>query len=267
MEEEMMRAGRRSEQQGGNPLFRVDRQRVGQSQSWQNGTAVIQRIRMRLEEARAPADDLLGEAIAEAFNQGFRDQVRENGMQVDDFSLQLVIPHNTGTHTWTRSPLMSLREWMEGGERARVWFDKLAKELNSSEGLDETGGEFYEEMLFVKKSRGSGRKGKKLNPGNLSCAEMLKKKRCVVQIKNKDQLCGARAIVTLKARVDENPQYHELVRGRWLQGLLAKQLHKEAGVPEGPCGRDEIAQFQRHLAPECQIIVMEGSQGLHWYKD
>lgn len=37
-------AGRRAEQQGGNPLFNVQRERVGQSRSWQNGTAVIERV-------------------------------------------------------------------------------------------------------------------------------------------------------------------------------------------------------------------------------
>ena len=163
---------------------------------------------------------------------------------------------------------MPLREWMEGGQRSHAWLDKLAKELNSSEGLDATGGEFYAELLFVKNSsRGSGCRGQKKNPGNISYAEMLKRKRCVVQIQNKDQLFAARAIVTMKVRVDEDPEYRTIMQGRWRQGFLAKQLHREAGVPEGPCCRDEFAQLQRHVASEYQITVIEGSQGLHWYKD
>ena len=72
-------------------------------------------------------------------------------------------------------------------------------------------------------------------------------------IKNEDELCAARAIVTMKALADQDPRYEELRRGRWSQKILAKQLHRESGVPEGPCGLEQIKQIQQFLGPTHQI--------------
>ncbi|CAH3150475.1 unnamed protein product, partial [Porites lobata] len=125
-------------------------------------------MRLRLRQLRVPEDDLLGEAIAEAFRQGYHDV-------------------------------------------------KLAKQLNSAEDLDATKGEFYVEMTF---SSGCGGKngGKKGNPGWMSYEKLLKKRGCIIQIKNRDELCCARAIVTLKARVDKDPEYQNIMQGRGVQG-------------------------------------------------
>ena len=80
--------------------------------------------------------------------------------------------------------------------------------------------------------------------------------------------CFPRAFVTTKAYVDKDPHFKELAQGRKFQEFLAKQLHREAGVPEGPYGRAEIQQFQAHVGSEGnQIIVLEGQQGMIWYKD
>ena len=93
-------------------------------------------------------------------------------------------------------------------------------------------------------------------------------KRCIIKIKNMDELCFPRAFVMTKAYVDKDPHYKELAQGRKFQEFLAKQLHQEAGVPEGPCGRAETQQFQAHVGSEgIQIIVLEGQQGTIWYKD
>ena len=93
-------------------------------------------------------------------------------------------------------------------------------------------------------------------------------KRCIIEIKNTDELCFPRAFVMTKAYVDKDPHYKELAQGRKFQEFLAKQLHRVAGVPEGPCGRAEIQQFQAHVGSEgIQIIVLEGQQGTIWYKD
>ena len=71
---------------------------------------------------------------------------------------------------------------------------------------------FFTELVFVKnRSRGAGANGKEYNPGRMSYETMLKKKRSVVTIKKKDKLCGARAIVTMKAKADQDPQYHNIM--------------------------------------------------------
>ena len=142
----------------------------------------------------------------------------------------------------------------------------MAKQLNSAGSFDGVSGEFYAELLFFKnRSRGSG--WKRNNPGNMSYEQMLKKKKCIVTIKNKDELCLARSVVTMKALADDDPHYQELRKGRGFQTVLAKQLHREVGVPEGPCGIEQIKQIQQYMGPTYQIHVFEAMLGLLWFKD
>ena len=69
-EEACLIGARRSEQQGGNLLFGVDVERVGAPRRCGDGMVEQERMRLRLRQLRVPEDDLLGEAIAEAFRQG-----------------------------------------------------------------------------------------------------------------------------------------------------------------------------------------------------
>lgn len=76
--------------------------------------------------------------------------------------MQFTVHHSSVTHVWTRSPIITLTDWLQNNQRSRDWSEKLAKQLNSTENLDATGGEFYAEMTFVKNpGRGAGRQGKK----------------------------------------------------------------------------------------------------------
>ena len=74
---------------------------------------------------------------------------------------------------------------------------------------------------------------------------MHKKKDCMIKIKNTDELCCARAIETMKECVDGDPnkQYRNLKDGRPIRQKLAKQLHRDVDVPEGPCGYEELEKF------------------------
>ena len=53
----------------------------------------------------------------------------------------------------------------------------------------------------------------------------------IVQIRNTDVLCCARALVTAKAKVDQHPKWELFKRGRKLQKDQALLLHDEAQVP------------------------------------
>jgi len=147
--EDLLSAARRAEQQGGNPLFQVSPERIHRPRPWQNGTVVQMAVRFRLEQLRSANGEFLGEAISEVFMQGLQQLIQSQNFQpVEEYSMSFQIHHNTGSHTWTSSPVISLTEWLEGSERTRAWLDKLTKQLNSSEGLDAAGGEFYAELLF-----------------------------------------------------------------------------------------------------------------------
>lgn len=74
------------------------------------------------------------------------------------------------------------------------------------------------------------------------------------EIKNKDELCCARAIVTMreysKRQAGEENTFKNIyqARGKNSQQLKeAKKLHQQAGVPEGPCGLEEVKQFQDYV--------------------
>ena len=93
-----------------------------------------------------------------------------------------------------------------------------------------------------------------------------KRKRSIIPITNRDELCCARAIVTMRAWCHRNDpgcmpknNWDTLRQGRPRQEKMARELHRAAGVPEGPCGLAELTTFQRYLStlvPPYQIKVM-----------
>ena len=104
--------------------------------------------------------------------------------------------------------MIPLTDWVQNNQRSSEWMEKLAKQLNSAEDIDVTEGEFYVELNFFKHSGQGGTSCvKKHNPGRMSYETLLKQRQCIIQTKNKDQLCCAPAILTIKDRVDNDVQY------------------------------------------------------------
>ena len=68
--------------------------------------------------------------------------------------------------------------------------------------------------------KGSGMK-RHLKPGHRSRKFLKVKKKSIVQIRNEDDLCCARTLVTAKAKVDHHPRWESFKKGRELQ----KKLH------------------------------------------
>ena len=99
------------------------------------------------------------------------------------------------------------------------------------------------DIVHIETPRGSGRKRIHLDIG-----EFLHKKRSVISIRNKDDLCLARALVVAIAKIEKAPEYKSLMdsRGR-CQEKAARELHKLANIPLGPCGIPEVQLFQKYL--------------------
>ena len=75
-----------------------------------------------------------------------------------------------------------------------------------------------------------GGKGTKRCEINLE--KHLTKKRSIIRIQNKDELCLARALVVAKAKIDDDGQYKSIVdHRRPLQTRIAQELHQKAGRP------------------------------------
>ena len=98
-----------------------------------------------------------------------------------------------------------------------------------------------------------------------------KRKKSIIPIKNRDDLCCARAIVTMRAWCHRNdPVHFDSSAHPWrdwcncrdgfsCQGVLARELHQAAGVAEGPCGLPELTKFQQYLStldPPYQLKVL-----------
>lgn len=84
----------------------------------------------------------------------------------------------------------------------------------------------------------------------------LREKFYIIQIKNKHELCCARAIILAKAKYDKDPQYKSIVKhDRPMQTCLAQELHELSDLPLGPCGIPEVKKFQAVL-PGYQLNVI-----------
>ena len=176
-EEELLIASRRSDQQGGNPMFSVQMERVQPPRSFRTGTAIQIQVRFRLQQLRSSNGEFQGEAVAEAFYRGLVDFIRNpaNGItNPEEYSMSMVIHHNLGTHTWTQCKHLLVTEWLQGSQYTRKWLEKLAKQLNSNENFDAANGEFYAELSFFKTRERGGGYRKKHGVHRKSFADLLK---------------------------------------------------------------------------------------------
>ena len=101
-------------------------------------------------------------------------------------------------------------------------------------------------IFHVEMPEGSGRMGKRTD---VEMGKHLRRKDTVVCIKNKDDLCLVRAIVVAIARTQgaDSTYYKQLRKSDCMEKREAKELHRDAFVPLGPCGLEEVAKFQRYL--------------------
>ena len=138
---------------------------------------------------------------------------------------------------------------------------KLSNVLNSGQFITNYIG-FSASVLFTRPERKGGKRAGS-GPGQKIWDQMAKEIRCVCEIKNKDELYCARAIVTIRGHVKRQAGQQNTfenfreARGKNSQQVKeAKRLHKEAGVPERPCGLEDIAKFQDYLGPRGYSIIV-----------
>ena len=112
------------------------------------------------------------------------------------------------------------------------------------------------DLIRVAMPHGSGRSKRT----TLNVRDYLGKKRSVIPITNKDDLCLARALVVSIARIEQDPRYNRIIEpGCSIQRERAFDLHEAANVPLGPCGLKEVDLFQHYLT-SYEITVVSGDQ-------
>ena len=132
-------------------------------------------------------------------------------------------------------PFMPLKELTP----RRLMFE-IERVLQSHEGFG-LGDDLHINLIHVKMPSGSGNENRKRCGVNLQTR--LSRKRCIVAIKNKDELCAARAIVTAIAKLEGFPNYRAYKNGYSVQRTMALDLHHSAGVPLTPWGIEEMKLF------------------------
>ena len=275
-----------TQQMGGNPLFDFDFTPISRKQWLRRVQKTIYSTKLR--QRRPPLDtDDVGVAIVSALEASTREHLNSIGARPEDRVFLAMTPHGF-EHTYQTTEF-TVKEFREGSTRLDTLMRKLAGKLNSNESFHPEDGFQLDLTLLRPMGQGSGH-GKRFNPGRMGYQMSREVKHSIVEIHKKDELCCARAIVTMKARADwkvmerkvqeekskevstllqkfmteekEAKKTYETLKhtkGKYtLQRKLAKHLHLVAGVPKGPCGRDELETFQSHLAaqdPSFQLKV------------
>ena len=163
------------------------------------------------------------------------DQVRFM-LSSDQLQTPIAIPFCSLEELTTEKVLSHVEKVVQSNEEFR---------LNNTVNID---------LIHVEMPQGSGRSKRNI----VDIRDYLKKKKSVIPINNKDDLCLARALVVSIARIENDPRYARITRpDSSVQRERAFDLHEAANVPLGPCGLNEVGLFQQHLV-NYQIIVVSG---------
>ena len=232
-------------------------QPIGRRRRWRDVVDWAQ-FNAQLRLLRDPAaGDNIGMALTEALHHAIETELDREQRPAHRFVNFAITAHGF-THAY-QTANFTVGEFLQRTARLDEMLATLAGKLNSNESFNPGRG-FQVDVVFVSMpGPGSGR-GRKCNPGRRCLDRENKKKGCIVTIKNRDALCCARAIVTMRAHchngTDEFRQWDNLKRGLPVQQRQAQDLHRQAGVAEGPCGLEELRQFQQALGSQCQLLVM-----------
>jgi len=156
----------------------------------------------------------LGEELTQALLRAIERQIDNDRTLTPDPTVHFT-PQSRAFALAFQSTTFTVREFEEGSERLDTYLQSLAAKLNSNEEFtpDDT---FTMETTFIPTpGRGSGN-GKRYKLNKAAARGITKKSR--VTIKNKDQLCCARAIVTMKALANahgntRDQDYYNLKQG------------------------------------------------------
>lgn len=146
-----------------------------------------------------------------------------------------------------------------GTQRIEDYMTVLANQLNSNEAF-QPGSTFQADLTVIQCTKKGG-KGK-FTLGKRAISDVTRQKRSVIEIKNIDTLCCARAIFVTKAWLhkddsrDAKRHYYKVTHREAYQARMARKLHEDAGVRLGPCGHEAPEKCQAYLSPDYQLKVM-----------
>ena len=195
------RAFDRWEQMGGSsargPLFQFTMQPIGRRRCWPE---VVERAQFhaQLRQLRDPvAGDNIGMALTEALHQAIETELDREQRPAHHFVNFAITAHGF-THAYQPANF-TVGEFLQRTARLDEMLATLAGKLNSNEAFNPDRGSQVDVVFVSMPGPGSGYRKKKHNPGRRCLDRENKKKRCIVPIKNRDAVCCAPAIVTMRA--------------------------------------------------------------------
>ena len=207
----------------GDPLFEFHFTPTNPPRHWQR---VVERQRFRavVDQNRElhPDDDLGGE-LTSALRRAIETQLRNSPNIEPHHAVHFTMQSDHFSHAF-QSATFTVKEFQDDSEHLRTYLQALATKLNLNEDF-EANDSFTVETTIVQTpgSGGCGRRDRGRVLGRQSLEKILKTKRSIIRIRNDDDLCCARALVTMKALVDangdtRNPDYINLRKGCHIQG-------------------------------------------------
>lgn len=142
--------------------------------------------------------DDLGTELTNALQRAIERQIANDNTLTPNSTVHFIVQSSTFTHVF-QSTTFTVREFEDGSERLETYLQAPAAKLNLNEEftLYDT---FTMKTTFIR-NPGPGRgHGKRYKPSGAAVRGIVKTSH--VTIRNKDNLCCARTIVTMKARVN-----------------------------------------------------------------
>lgn len=177
------------------PLFRIVFSPIGARRRWRNVVSG-QQFHASIHQLRAPTrEDDLGRELMNALLLALQNQLNSlHAHEEDRVNFTLQAPGYIHAY---QSINFGVVEIARRSLRLEELLQQLSAKLNSNEALNITEGlEVTFNLVWM--PRPGGRR-KCLNVGTKCLDAVNRKKRCIVPIRNADDLCCARAIVTMRA--------------------------------------------------------------------
>ena len=169
-----------------------------------------QAFQATLNQLRDPhANDNIGRELTKALRRAIHHELQHQQVCPHDrvnFSLQA-----HGFVYAFQSINFEVREFLGRSLRLDTLLQSLADKFNSNEAFNPQQG--FDVLLSIISMPTCGSRPRKRSVGRRCLEQVLKTKRCLVSIRNKDQLCCGRAIVTMKAHCHKDDTH--LSRALW----------------------------------------------------
>ena len=227
------------------PLLDFQLRPLGARRNWKNALNK-QRFDATIQQHRDPTNrEDLGLEVTDALRRAIERQIANDDTLTPHSTVHFTMQSDTFTHAF-QSTTFSVREFREGSARLDTYLQALAAKLNSNEEFapDDS---FTMEMTFIHTPGPGSSNSKRYKASDAAILGITKKS--TVTIKNDDELCCARAIVTMKAYVDANhdsrdPDYKNLQRGLPSKNVGLRNSTDWLVSPKGPVGYPNWKNFK-----------------------